>query len=470
MKESTFIQAVERTIRRYGLAAGGERIGVAVSGGADSVCLLTALSRLAPAWGWVLRVLHLDHQLRDEESDADRRFVEQLAARLHIPVSVEAADVRGLAASSAGNLEQAAREARREFFRRAMKVHGLDRVALGHTLSDQAETVLFRFLRGSGISGLAGIRPLTRDGFIRPLLEVTRPQVIDYLRENSLEWREDSSNTDLSFARNRIRHELLPELEKSWNPALTEVLGRTAELALEEEEYWSHELVWMEQEMVVLQGRAVLVSLTSLEELPLAAARRVLRRAAERAKGSLRDLNFEHFEQILELINQPEGSGRIQLPGLDVFRSFDWLRLAATGGDSRERNWSLIVPIPGEVELPTGRRLRLEVSERWPDPEQNAPLQRPYKREDVWLHLDPLPGSLELRNWRPGDEYQPMGRSRPEKVKFLFQEARIPLWERRDWPILLLNGQIVWARQFGSALDSATLTPGKPLVRVVECD
>ena len=372
--------------------------------------------------------------------------------------------------NSEGNLEQAARNARRAFFVKAAAEHSLRCIALGHTLSDQAETVLFRLLRGSGISGLAGILPKTREGFIRPMIEVQRSDVIDYMMENGLAWREDSSNRNPAFSRNRIRHQLLPELERDWNPELTEALGHLAELAREEENFWAVEVQRLERELIRSQGATIVLPVPGLTQLPLAAARRLLRHAASRVKGDLRDLGFEHLQQILELTEKTEGSGRTQLPGLDVFRSFDWLRLAPAGHDSRERNWSARVTVPGTARLLPQGALKLEVVEKWQHSEQNMPSERLYDKSSASILLTPLPGSLQLRNWRPGDEYQPVGRSRPVKVKFLFQEARIPLWERRDWPMLTLNGQIVWARKFGAAYPYAPGPSDRPLIRVVECE
>ena len=236
------IERVLATIDRFRMFQTGQRVGVAVSGGADSVCLLHVLFELAPRWNLHLHVLHLDHQLRGEESREDACFVERLAAGLGLPCSLERADVSTLARDRGENLEQAARNERRRFFLEFLHSGAVDRIALGHTRSDQAETVLFRFLRGSGTAGLAGIRPVTPDGFVRPLIGVERSAVEQFLRERNIVWREDSSNASLDFARNRIRRELLPMLQREWNPAITEMLAHTADWALEEESYWETEI------------------------------------------------------------------------------------------------------------------------------------------------------------------------------------------------------------------------------------
>ena len=262
------LQRVAQTIERYGMFRPRQRAGVAVSGGADSVCLLEVLRELARRWELRLSVLHLDHGLRGEESREDAEFVRALASGMELPFILERAEL----GSAAGNLEEAAREARLRFFREQIAAGAVDSVALGHTRSDQAETVLFRFLRGAGTAGLAGIRPVTGDGIVRPLLDVTRAETEAFLRARGIAWREDSTNASARFARNRIRHSLLPQLAREWNPALEETLAKTADWALAEEAYWKEETARLAAGCLRDEGAAVLVQrpaagLDSLVEL-----------------------------------------------------------------------------------------------------------------------------------------------------------------------------------------------------------
>src|SRR3974390_6614 len=215
----------------------GARVAVAVSGGADSVCLLHLLMDLRARWNLSLTVIHVNHLLRGSDSDADERYVRDLAARLGLTAIVE-----HIRLPSAGNLEQAARDARRPTSPRELDAGRFDRVALAHTLSDQAETVLFRFLRGSYTTGLAGMRPVTPEGIVRPLLETSRAEVLDYLQQHGIAWREDRTNQELRFSRNRIRHHLLPALAAEWNPGLSVLLAHHAVLAQEDESYWEAEV------------------------------------------------------------------------------------------------------------------------------------------------------------------------------------------------------------------------------------
>jgi tRNA(Ile)-lysidine synthase len=458
------LQRAIAAITRYNMFARTARVGVAVSGGADSLCLLHLLSELAPHWGLALTVLHLNHGLRGEESHRDAVFVRRQAQRLGWPIIVHQVSL-----PTEGNLEQAAREARIQFFHSAMQSERLDCVATGHTRSDQAETVLFRFLRGSGTAGLAGIRPATKDRVVRPLIELTRGEIEQYLRSRNLEWREDSTNATLQFARNRIRHQLMPQLEREWNPAIRETLAQTAEWARAEEAYWEAEIDRLAVKNLTTHLGFVLTNAAALAKLPLAVARRLVRRAIERAKGDLRGIDFGHVEAILALAAGGEGHGRVQAPGLDVLRSFEWLRFGVLGsyGDV-DRAYSVEATVPGVARAEAaGVEISLELIEK---PETFDSSHCVYNDRVGYFDWGRLSGRMVLRNWRPGDQYQPIGRSREEKIKTLFQEFRIPIWERRHWPVLTDGESIVWARLFGPAANRAASSGSVAVVRIRESE
>lgn len=418
----------------------GQKIGVAVSGGADSVSLLFALRELAPNYGVCLSVLHLDHGLRGQESEADAEFVSKLAANLGLAVILERVTL-----STAGeNLEQAARQARLEFFRRQIASGAVNRVALGHTRSDQAETVLFRFLRGAATAGLAGIRPITSDGIVRPLIAVDRGHVYAFLNGRGIRWREDSSNQSLDFARNRIRHELLPQLAREWNPAISRTLAQIAEWALAEEEWWESETDRLAASLLSGQGSRVLIRAADLTALPLASARRLVRRAMEQVKGDLRAIDFEHVSAVLDLAHRRAGHGRVCVPALEIVRSFDWVAFSVP--EARIR-YAIEAPAPGAVEIPdTGNVICLELIERQ---ETQAASPSVYNSGMGCVDWPRVLGPLELRSWRPGDRYQPIGHTGEEKIKSLFQKARVPLWERNGWPVLADRSGVIWSRRFG---------------------
>jgi tRNA(Ile)-lysidine synthase len=449
------LDCVAGIISRYNMLQPGDRVGIAVSGGADSVCLLHVLRELAPKLGVSLAVLHLNHKLRAEESDADAQFVSALARNFGLPLAIDAVDV----ASIDDNLEQAGRNARRTFYRKLIESGWIDRVATGHTRSDQAETILYRLLRGSGTAGLAGIVPVTEEGIVRPLLECDRSEVERFLTVGGFSWREDRSNQDPRFVRNRIRHQLLPLLAREYNPGIADVLASMANVARDEESFWNRELQPIRHKSA--RG-AVLLRVQDLRVRHRAEQRRVLRRAVLETKGNLKEVGVSHIESILALVESREGDGRVQIPGVDVRRSFDWLRMIRPGSDEPGADYSVELNAPARVALPhTSGMLCVDLME-------TASLQGNNKgyNELSFLDFDRLCGPLTVRNWRPGDRYAPEGSD--EKIKQLFQRARIPVWERRGWPVMTSGDKVVWAKGFGVAADLAPDAGTRALLRIRE--
>jgi tRNA(Ile)-lysidine synthase len=382
-------------------------VGVAVSGGADSVYLLHSMV----AAGADVLILHVNHLLRGLESDADEQFVRNLAASL----SVECRVLREHPAE--GNLEAEARQVRYRWFVELIQSRVVERVAVGHTLSDQAETVLFRFLRGAGTAGLAGIRPSRRDGIYRPLLKISREEIRRSLQERGIAWREDSSNRSREFARNRMRAELLPQLQREWNPELTRSLGHMADWALEEEKYWA-------RRTKKIAGKYLQNGILCWPKgLGIAVERRLVRHTIETVAGHLRQIEFGHVEAVRSM-----RSGKLNLPGVTVEKSFEWLRFT----------------LATDVEPDFHPEVELEL----------LPPGTVYTEDKHQLDWGNLSGRLELRRWQAGDRYQRQGRPKVERLKLLFQKARIPVWDRRSWPVLICGDRIVWTRGFGVAAGS----------------
>ena len=416
------------------MLARGDRVIVAVSGGPDSVCLLHVLRELKIR---VTGVAHVNHKLRGEASEEDERFVAAMARAMGLRF------LSTTAPCVAGNLEQTARRARREFFDDLIRRGHADRIALGHTRDDQAETVLFRMLRGSGLAGLAGILPVTAEGMIRPLLGVTRGEVETFLRERGVPWREDSSNRDPRFSRNRLRHQLLPRLKQEWNPRLTHALAHLADLAYEEERWWAMEIARLAQEMFLSFPGAVEVQANDLARLPRAISRRLIRHAIRQVKGSLHGVQFSHIENILDL---PTAGGRAELPGIHAIRSFDWLRLEVPELADRDPPEGAVT-VPGRRLAPDGNSMIcLDVIHRTQGSNACATLKSD-------LYFRSVPEELVLRGWKPGDRYCPLGHANDRKLKELFQRRRIPSWRRPFWPILCCGDRILWARDFGPAAE-----------------
>lgn len=423
---------------------------MAVSGGADSVFLLTALHELGAA----VAVLHVNHRLRGAESDADEVFVRDLAAARNLEFHTAALP------PAPGNIEQEARRLRYEFFAEAIDNAVCSHVATGHTLDDQAETVLFRFLRGAGAAGLSGIRPETETGLIRPLLGLRRTAIREWLTERGIAWREDASNEDTSYRRNHIRRAVLPVLMQM-NPSLPELLASTAAWAQGEEAYWATEIARLESLYLKTAPETVFIEIGPFNELPVAVQRRLLRRAMEHVRGNLRTIGFQHVESARRLMSTREGSGRLQLPDLDVYRSFDLLRITPQRFDARiERNFSVPMKIPGETTV-SAPLLTIGM--------ELVALSGVYNGGVNALDPAKCRGQLHLRNWRPGDQFErPGDPGAAVKIKTLFQDYRVPLWERRTWPVIVMGDSIVWTRRFGPARQFAATAESESILLVKE--
>ncbi|MBV9769929.1 MAG: tRNA lysidine(34) synthetase TilS, partial [Bryobacterales bacterium] len=267
------LERVADFIARHRMFEVGQRVGVAVSGGADSVFLLHALLELAPRWALEISVIHIEHGIRGAASLADAAFVAQLARTLELRFYVRQADVPAID----GNVEEAARNVRQRFYSELMAAGAVDRVSTGHTRSDQAETVLYRMVRGAGLGGLAGILPVTKEGLVRPLLGTDQSQIRAWLRERLIPWQEDETNRDLTYARNRLRHQILPRLREGLNPQLDAALAHLATLARDEEDYWEAELA---RHLPPSAGaQPVILRALQLTDASPALARRLVRRA-----------------------------------------------------------------------------------------------------------------------------------------------------------------------------------------------
>jgi tRNA(Ile)-lysidine synthase len=558
-------------IRAQELLSAGDRVGVAVSGGIDSVALLRALLELRAELGIVLSVVHFNHQLRGEESEADQEFVEGLAREYGLEFSCDGEDVAGHAAEQRVSVEAAARELRYGFFRSLLGVGeispsgakapylaaelnrsagsaappkstlpetgtadgavakseipedapqglkpksqepplrgakaplfhfasrtGLGKVVTGHTLDDQAETVLMRLIRGSGLRGLGGIHPrlLVEDEsgelcgeIVRPLLDFRRCELEQYLNDIGQSWREDGSNTDQHFTRNRVRRLLVPLLEKEFNPAVARSLSELAEIARGEEDYWDNEVSgWMGTAVqwsepawarpkpdadglvqIIVGGVAPSVSGKNpgIDDLqsridnapwlvanasvsrawfvtePVAVQRRLLKAVGEQAGIPL---EFKHVEEIRAFAEEEGGgSGKeMSLPlGWKVVRHAE--RLEFITPDLRHpvetHDYEYELSVPGAVAIAeTGSMI--EVRRVAGSAEYNS---------DHLVDADSLPGPLRVRNWRPGDRFWPAHTKSPKKIKELLQERHVAPEERRVWPVIVNGKEIIWVRGF----------------------
>jgi len=432
----------------------GDRVAVAVSGGADSVALLRVLLELREELGIVMVVAHFNHQLRGGESDADERFVVDLASEHDLQFFAGRADVRLHSIAKKLGLEHAARDLRYRWLRGLADEQELSAIATGHTLDDQAETVLMKFLRAAGTRGLAGICPvmtLDRVPVVRPLLATSRQEIEHYLRSIKQPWREDHTNRDTHLTRNCIRHELLPLLERDYNPNIRHVLSETAEIALSEEDYW-HEHTsalasrWHQKERRFrLQEHEGVVG--SFLSSGIALQRRTLKHFLEWHGITV---DFHHVEAA-RLCALGDGSTANLPGGWQARREGNWLELlepsAAFEKEEKTGPWQYSLPIPGRCSIPEAGIMLEAVLV----PAGFASLEPP----GSLLRAADLGSELVVRNWKPGDRFHPSHSASAEKLKRLFSKKRIPATERPWWPIALWGAEIVWVRGFLVAHDFA---------------
>jgi tRNA(Ile)-lysidine synthase len=437
-------------VRRNHLLKPGDRVGVAVSGGADSVALLRVLLELRSELGLVLSAVHFNHKLRGEESEEDQHFVQELAREHHLTLHAGSGTVRGYAAEKHISIETAARELRYQYFSKLLE-NTLDRVATGHTLDDQAETVLLRLVRGTGNRGLAGIyprRPATgvvspaeQPEIVRPLLGIRRKELESYLSALAQSWREDPSNRDLRHSRNRMRHGILPRLERHFNPQVREALAEAAEIARAEEEYWEAELnrvlpqILAPPQSKTLAKSALVLGISGLRNLPVALQRRVIRAlAASRQLG----LEFRKVEEIRELALASRPAGRVDLGETwGAVRDRDELGLVClVPGAAADYEYPL--PIPGRAFVP-------ELGTTFEAQLVPADMAQGYNSEHL-LSAEDLKSPLLVRNWRAGDRFWPAHRKSAKKIKELLQELRVTGTDRKYWPVIVSRGEVVWVR------------------------
>jgi tRNA(Ile)-lysidine synthase len=426
--------ALRRTLVAWGAPSAGETVVVAVSGGADSVALADAMVTASRVIGFEVVLAHLDHQLRPESS-ADAAFCVDLGRQLGVPVRVGRADVRARMARDHAGLEDAARRERYAFLQTTRDGVGARFIALGHTRDDQAETFMLRLLRGAGADGLASMRP--RSGsLLRPLLTLSRHDVLTHLGVRGLSWREDPTNADVTLLRNRVRHELLPYLETRFNPEVREALARAAELLAEDAGALDARLSARLVELVRQEGASWIVPLPAIASAPLGEARRLLRGLVERA-GGLRGVSAQHIEAVRALCEKPSASGHhVPLPGRrQALVNFGELRIGPTAAPAPV--YELPLSVPGRVDLPGGLTV---CAARGEGPLQVSP--------DV--AVIPAPdAALVVRTRRPGDRVQ--DGPRDMSLKRFLMHHRIPTTERAAMALVASGPRVLWIP--GRSLD-----------------
>jgi tRNA(Ile)-lysidine synthase len=410
----------------------GDRVLVGVSGGADSTSLVLVLKEL----GYSPAIAHINHGLRGMYSDGDEQFVWQLASKLGIPLFTHRIVIR----PEDGNIEEAGRNARKEFFRAVCENHGFTKIAVAHTRDDRVETCLLHMIRGAGIEGMVSMSPVSAST-VRPLIETSRKMIEDYLLSKDQPWRTDATNLDPSFARNRLRHEVIPKLTEFFNPRLNETLSRTVDILLSEDA-WMQELTacWLEKH-AIQSGEEMSVDVSELNAAPIALARRAIRSVLRQVGSELTDVTFAHIEGVRRLLAKGKSGKTVQIPGgLAAERSFD--RLVIRKAVDPCKGFDYVLPIPGSTHIP-------ELGKIFRAGYVDDTVLTDNARNGNWVFVDGgrLGPYVKIRNWKPGDYYKPVGWP-GGKLKKLFQRARIPRSQRNRWPVIENDSIVVWVASF----------------------
>ena len=475
-----FVRQMHRFILRHAMIKNGETVLVAVSGGADSLALLYGLHALRSQLNCQLHVAHLNHCLRPD-ADVDADFVQQHAAYLGLSCTIQCTDVPRLVKQWKFSVEAAARRARYQFFEEICAQIGATKIALGHHRDDTAETVLMNLLRGSGSTGLKGITPIRNFKFIRPLSEFRQQQIDTFLASKGLVPRQDSTNTDTRYLRNRIRHELIPRLESDYNPNIKVGLSRTADVLGAESEY----LDTVAQEAfetcrirdpdsvkVLAASENVMLDRSKFRQFHIAVQRRVLRLSFFEMLEDMGDLYFEHCEAMLNLVEGNAPNAVLALPnGMRFRRVYQCLIFEANTSPRsplpvQTESFAYPLAVPGKTYITA---LNTEITAELGDIPSGETLPLPDGRFEAIFDYEKVSRasayppseafSLTVRNRRQGDRFQPYGMRGTKKIKDFLIDAKVPRYERDRIPMLVRGDEILWIVGYTTS-DPFKIHPG----------
>jgi len=488
-------ERLQYAIQRSGLVREGDRVGAAVSGGADSVGLLLLLVAVRKKLGITLSVLHFNHKLRGAAAEADEKFVAALARKYKLPFYSATAAVKSIAKSDKANLEATARRLRYAFFAQSASEYRLDKIAVAHTADDQAETVLAHILRGSGLTGLGGIHPQV-DKIVRPLLSISRAELRLYLKAHKQTWREDATNRDTSKMRARIRKKLIPLLRREFQPRVVEHLASLSSHARQDDallQNLAEERLRTSVEIIPGGARIRIADLLTRniqknafaqiedqspeQEASTGLSGRLVRLIVSRVKSAPVKLGNEnspggeftalHARQVIELARHGKTGSSLPLPGsIEVRHHRDMLVFCAKESNalSREEYEYKIDLLPGLYTIPVPE---LRCVFRFTVIDWHA------QRGETSLSGEVLDGArlhfpLTLRSWRHGDRFCAIGHTKPEKLKRLFNEKGIDRWQRMGWPVVVNGEELAWSRTFGASAKFAAHAGTKTGIVIVE--
>jgi len=444
------MKRLHKSLLKSGCIPSGSRVLVAISGGADSVALLALLHQLTDELQLHLEAAHLDHSLRPESHD-DADFVAEFCKDLGVHLNLVRQDVAEISRQRKGNLEETARDLRREFLHLTAQARDCDLIAMGHHADDQSETFLLRLLRGSGVKGLASMRP-AKGSIVRPLLSFSHQELVEYLQAEGLVWREDMSNLDQRFTRNRIRHHLLPALAE-FNPNISLQLAGLCEQLQQDEDFWSDLVARELPQYGQWHGDEYVLNRPGLLALPLALVGRLIRAALAEVRGDLRGITAAHAADIVLLLNEGPPQGELNLPDAWVARRYDLLLLRKQAPEDFVP-FSCELASPGCCWLPGNRTLNVAL--------QDSPHGE--KRNLVEFSAEFLTFPLLVRSCQPGDRFRPSGMEGTKKLQDLFVDHKLTREERQNALVLVMDGEILWVLGLRRS-EVKRPSPGKPVFR-----
>lgn len=430
---------IEDTIKHYNMIEKEDMVIVAVSGGPDSMCLLHALYLLSSKLYFSLAAAHVNHCLRGEEADKDEEYVREKCREYNIPFYSRRIDIEAMSRSRGISTETAGREARYDFFEELLKEHKAQKIALAHNANDQAETLLMRLMRGTGLSGLEGIKPVRDKIFIRPLITISREDIEDYCERNELHPRIDKTNMESIYSRNKIRLELIPYMRKNFNEDIITALNRANQLLTRDAEYLenmakkSYELYCEKSlEKVIIKNEALNEHSAILS--------RIIRTALEHIAGGLNNFEEVHIEAIMNCFKLSSGK-RVELPrGYVALREKDGVSLV------HKRSLEVHVIPKGEYELPIGHTLILKDQKlKITVDRYEAPQLKSFKGSEYTRYFSgDCVKRITLRYRREGDRFTPFGMKGSRKLKDYFMDLKLPLDKRNETPLICFDGNIAW--------------------------
>jgi tRNA(Ile)-lysidine synthase len=439
-KELGFIGKVRATVERYGMLQEGDRVIVGVSGGVDSVVLLRALMILRDEYDLWLVVAHLDHAIRGEESRREANFVRNLSRGLNIPFETAVADVPALAKRQRLTIQEAARQARYGFYEEVTEKYGGQKVALGQTADDQAETILMRVIRGTGLRGLKGIPPVREAGYIRPLIETSREEVEQFAAREGLSFITDSSNIKDIYLRNKVRHDLIPHLEREYNPSIRAGLNRMASILSREDDYLDRKTEEAMATLIRGNGTELSLDIPGLKPFHEAIWFRVIQKMlAMVLGGDLRRIKTVHLDGVFRLLAHEAPNKVLCLPqGIVAEKRYKELFIRR-GKPPAAFPLEYILDVPGITVLEElGKKLATRVERITGKTPLDVGPKIAYLDDDKLIH------PLTLRTFEEGDRFVPLGMKAPKKLKDFFIDSKVPKALRRRIPLLVSGDEIVW--------------------------